>query len=146
LKKSFFFVAFTLIYSVASFATDTTKTVGKWNANWKKWEIQTKRIQAPTGKRLVAKVQVLDVRADTERFGVCTNNSGKTRQFVFDTSFDSVIRRNLVQKDGLFDILLVVRNFWLTEMQRQLKQSKNLFNILVEVFLFLSFRFHLMHL
>lgn len=115
LRSSFIFL-FILAF-IASSANDSTLTWKQWRKSWGKREIYTKRIDLKREGNLIKLIEVLDVRSDTERVGIYTNEFHNPCEIVYDTPIDFLIKKTLCNDTAKETVLLVIRNFWINEVQ-----------------------------
>lgn len=116
LLRIFFIIVFILPFANL-FANDSTLTWKQWTKAWEKKEINTARIDVKREKGLIKEIEVLDVRSDTERVGICTNSFRHPCEIVLDNSIGFLINKKLANNTATKTILLVIRNFWINKVQ-----------------------------
>lgn len=111
------FIFFWVFSFISTFANDSTLSWQQWKKSWKKKEINTHSIDIKREKNLIEKIEVLDVRSDTERVGIYTNDFHYPCEVVFDAPLSVLMNEELTAGANGKTILLVVRNFWINEVQ-----------------------------
>ncbi len=121
MKNKLSFVAIILLFILpkALFASDTTKVWKDILADFKSSTLQVKWINAPVSK-IIGEVEVLDARVDTTHIGVFTPRTGFLNPTKWIFSNNETLAKVLSHKlSGDYNknnrLLLVVRDFWLTD-------------------------------
>lgn len=112
-----FFLCLSALPINVLYANDSTLNWYEWKKSWDKREINTYRIAVERGRSLIGKIEVLDVRSDTERVGISTDDLHYPFEIVLDTPIEDLFNKKLSTTSAGQTLLLVIRNFWINKVQ-----------------------------
>ncbi len=104
-----------LLFSLFLHAKDTPKSWKEWKQTWRTYSVNKDQVATQKDSNVIRHIEVLDVRPDNEYIGAYSDKNSIPNGIVLSMPVNTFMNSKLAFDSSGHTILLVIRNWWISE-------------------------------